>query len=170
MNIETEKIDLAALRKAHRINQQTLADQLDMRQSFLSAIENGKSRLPKNRLGRLLEIFGEEELARYSCSTAAPYSNHSPEEKLSEPDMMAKILRIFHSHEHESDTHNHELHHKKIDELQERIGRLLDRNESLSEKAMTLQERLDLMTAKNIEAQNEIYRLREILIRHNISF
>lgn len=170
MNIDTGKIDLAALRKAHHINQQTLADQLDMRQSFLSAIENGKSRLPQNRLARLIEIFGEDELTRYASYTGTPHSGHAQEERLSESDMMAKILRIFHSHEHESDTHNHELHHKKIDELQERIGRLLDRNENLSEKAMTLQERLDLMTAKNIEAQNEIYRLREILIRHNISF
>lgn len=164
-----KRLDLAALRKAHHINQINLAARLNMKQSFISAIENGKSPLPAIKLALLRDIFGDEEINKYMITT----EDKSPQfniETFSESDMMAQLLRMFHSHEHKEETHNHEMHHRKIDKLQERISILLERNDRLSEKCMTLQERLDLITAKNIEAQNEIFRLKELLLTYGIKY
>ncbi|MDE6294978.1 MAG: helix-turn-helix domain-containing protein [Muribaculaceae bacterium] len=164
-----QRLDLAALRKAHNINQIELAKRLDMKQSFISAIENGKSPLPSVKLALLRELFGEEEVDKFMVE-AEDKSLRLNIENLSESDMMAQLLRMFHSHEHKEESHNHEMHHRKIDELQERISRLLERNDRLADKCMTLRERLDHMTAQNIEAQNEIFRLKELLLSNGIRY
>lgn len=162
-------IDIAALRKAHRISQQSLAEKLSVKQSFLSAIENGRSRLPADKRERLTEIFGEEEIRKFSsCDHHDHPAAPDNDSEISESEMMARLLRIFHSQEHKDDDHNHRLHHQRIDEMQQRIDRLLERNDKISEKNISLQSRLDQSTARIIEARNEIHRLREILIRHGI--
>lgn len=167
--MEYKHIDLKGLRKAHGLNQTDMAERLEITQSFLSSIENGHSRLPKSKYQTLCAIFTAEEIECHTV-TESEAAGRSAKEGLpaTESEMMAQILRIFHTHEHQDENNHHALHHQRLDEMQERITRLLDRNDKLAERALMLQDKLDLMTAKQIEAQNEIFRLHEILLKHGI--
>ncbi|MDE5773449.1 MAG: helix-turn-helix transcriptional regulator [Muribaculaceae bacterium] len=167
--MEYKHIDIKGLRRAHGLNQTDLAERLEITQSFLSSIENGHSRLPKSKYHRLCAIFTAEDIDRHTV-TKNDVPGHSIKDSLpsTESEMMAQILRIFHTHEHQDENNHHALHHQRLDEMQERITRLLDRNDKLAERALMLQNKLDFMTAKQIEAQNEIYRLHKILLKHGI--
>lgn len=59
------RLDLLRLRKRIGMSQRELTEQLHVRPSFLSAIENGRSRLPEEKMEKLKEIAGDEVSSLY---------------------------------------------------------------------------------------------------------
>ena len=165
------RIDIASWRKAPHISQQNHATELAVTQSVLSAIENGRSRLPADKKDRLAEIFGQEQLDKFTYNEPDEGQRPSdPQILLSDSELVGALLRVFHSQEHKDDAHTHMLHHERMDEMQTRIDRLLERNDALAARNVQLQDRLDALGAEHLNLQHEVFRLKEILLRSNIDF
>ena len=153
-----KKLDLLKLRKAIGLSQKELADRLSVQASFLSAIENGRSRFPDEKLEKLKEIVGLEDLEDYMDdevmeTVAVPPHTHA----LDEADSLSQMLR-----------HIHNLAHKSDDSERERISDLLNRIEYLSKRNDRLTDRLDVLSEKLEELREENFRLKDLLIKNNI--
>ena len=76
------RIDLSKLRKRAGMSQRELASLLQVRPSFLSAIENGRSRLPEEKQEKIKEIFALDSLEEYMIDDLAdvvvPPHTHVP--------------------------------------------------------------------------------------------
>ncbi len=151
------KIDLAKLRKRAGISQRELADRLQVRPSFLSAIENGRSRLPEEKLDKIKEIFELESLEDYrieeSEERAVPPHTHSNDQS----DSIAKLLNHFHDLAHQQSS----VHSEHEEELIERIDYLTRRNDRLSDRLDDLRDEVDKLRVENL-------RLKELLIKNSI--
>lgn len=125
------RFDISRLRKENNMSQGELANLLQITQSFLSAIENGKSPLPIEKEGKLCEIFGLKDLGDYILD-AKPGSIEKNLTEMTDSDLFNQLLSRFHKQAHsvETEQHHHD-HHQKIDELQDRLDSLFKRNETL---------------------------------------
>lgn len=152
--------DISRLRKDKGMNQQELAQQLQITQSFLSAIENGKSPLPPEKELRLREIFTDEQLAPYILDPISKADNKRMTE-MTDSDLFNQLLQRFHrqAHSHEDDNH-HQDHHERIDILQQRCDCLFERNERLMERNDRLAEVNDRLREENDKLRMEIDALR----------
>lgn len=85
---------------------------------------------------------------------------------------MQQLKKLFQAHgrEREYDDDSLQVSREEMDSLQERIRRLWVRNETLTEKNSDLQSRIDTLADKMEASTQEIYRLRELLLRNNINF
>lgn len=158
------RIDICKLRKSAGISQRQLADQLQVRQSFLSAIENGRSRLPEEKEQRLIDIFGHDMVEKFciadeQAALAAPAAALNA--GLSESDIVGQLLKHFHDLAHKSDSHTHQADSEQIDALRQRNDFLNQRNDKLSERIDELRDELDRL-------RREIYHLKELLITNGI--
>lgn len=150
---------MARLRKRAGISQRDLADMLQVRPSFLSAIENGKSRLPEEKLEKIKEIFEIDELSGYMIDddremTVPPHTHLGDG-----GDSLTSLL-----------THIHELAHQKSrchgeeeENMSSRIDFLLRRNDRLSDRIDDLREEVDRLREENL-------RLKELLVRNGIPY
>ena len=144
------KFDIARLRKENGMSQGELASRLLMTQSFLSAIENGKSPLPIEKEEKLCEIFHLKNLDDYNISK----KDETDEKKLNnmtDSDLFNQLLNRFHrqAHSMEGDSHHHD-HHQQIEELQKKLDtlflrndHLMERNEKLSDENDRLRKQID---------------------------
>lgn len=151
------KIDLAKLRKRAGMSQKELAELLQVRPSFVSAIENGKSRVPEEKIERLKEIFELRDLDNYIIDDqpeimVPPHTHHSDQS-----DALTQLLNHFHDLAHQRD------HDKSSSELEERVEYLAKRNDRLSERIDTLRDEVDALRKENLL-------LKEKLIRNGIQF
>lgn len=155
------RLDLLRLRKVAGISQRELAEKLSVRPSFLSAIENGKSRFPEEKIERLKEIIGCDDLNDFMVednhggAAAVPPHTHLPEET----DAITQLLKHIHAQAHKSDN---ESKAREI-ELEERIEFLAKRNDRLSDRIDDLRDEVDGLRAEN-------FRLKELLTKNGISF
>ena len=161
------RIEIARLRKDHGMSQSELAQQLQITQSFLSAIENGKSPLPPEKEARIMELFSMPDLSAYTADSQ-PAAAAKGLGDLSEAELIKQLLTRFHENAHskDSEAHHHD-HHERIEALEacnnsllERNDALLDRNEKLATKNDELRDEIDRL-------RDEIYRLRSQLIGTN---
>ena len=139
------RIDIAQLRKSIGLNQQELAQRLQITQSFLSAIENGRSPLPAEKEARLAEIFPDVDLSAFIVDTEreAPKSI----DEMTETEMINMFLQRFHSQAHRhDDSQHHQQHHQRIElleaqnaELNRQNGLLLDRLNDVLLRLLNLQ-------------------------------
>lgn len=154
------RLDISRLRKMAGMSQRTLADKLGVRQSFLSAIENGKSRVPEDKLERIKQMFGEEAVAHCMIAEEADgvdMSGHTH----GEADTLTHLLQHIHEQAHQmSDTISSPQRHREA-ELEEHNSYLAKRNDQLSE-------RLDLLREEIDELRKENLRLKELLVEHGI--
>lgn len=155
-----KKIDLLKLRKAAGLSQKELADRLAVQASFLSAIENGRSRFPDEKIEKLKEIVALDDLDDFMVNEdsdlpVVPPHTHS----IDEADTLSQMLR-----------HIHNLAHKSDDTGREKVSDLLTRIEYLSKRNDRLTERLDQMSEKLETLREENFRLKELLIRNRIEF
>lgn len=164
------RIEIARLRKDHGMSQNELAQKLQITQSFLSAIENGKSPLPPEKEERMLEIFSLPDLKQYTSETLSPAEAARQLAEMTDSDLFNQLLQRFHTHAHnrENDSHHNE-HHERISVLEEqnsalleRIDRMMERNDNLATKNDDLRNDIDGL-------RTEIYRLKSLLISNNIS-
>ena len=155
-----KKIDLLKLRKAAGLSQKELADRLAVQPSFLSAIENGRSRFPDEKLEKLKEIFYLEDLEDFMVeettdTTVVPPHTHSHEET----DTLSQLLMHIHNLAHKTDN----LDKAREKTLLNRLEFLSNRNDRLSERMDDLREKIDSLMEEN-------FRLKEILLKNNISY
>ncbi|MDE6825494.1 MAG: helix-turn-helix domain-containing protein [Paramuribaculum sp.] len=156
-------IDISRLRKHYGMNPRLLAEKLNVRQSFLSAIENGRSRMPDDKLPRLMEIFSLENFDGFMMDEAAPDVVQVPPHTHSgiESDPLTKLLMHIHRQAHnDSDSHDSRA---REEELEARIDSLVERNERLSDKIDNYRDEIDTL-------RNEILRLKQLLVANSISF
>lgn len=153
------RIDLVRLRKRAGISQRQLADMLQVRPSFLSAIENGRSRIPDEKLERIKEIFELDNFDGYIVESApsAGGGDYTHTHAADQSDSFTHLL-----------THFHELAHKNShsvadDDSADRIDFLSRRNDRLSERIDDLRDEVDSLRAENL-------RLKELLVRNGIDY
>lgn len=152
------RIEIARLRKDHGMSQSELAQQLQITQSFLSAIENGKSPLPPEKEARIMELFSMPDLSAYTAEAPAQGAAKSVAD-LTEAELIKQLLTRFHEHAHskDSEAHHHD-HHERIETLEASNNSLLARNDALLA-------RNEKLAAKNDELRDEIDRLRDEIYR-----
>lgn len=155
-----KKLDLLRLRKAAGLSQKELADRLAVQPSFLSAIENGRSRFPDEKIERLKEIMMLDDLENYMVdeepdAISIPPHTHA----LDESDALSQMLRHIHNLAHKNDGCGKD----RENELLNRIEFLADRNDRLSTRIDDLRETVDRLREEN-------FHLKELLLRNNISF
>ena len=143
------------------MSQGELASLLQMTQSFLSAIENGKSPLPIEKEERLCEIFGLQSLDAYCISRKEDAGDRKVTE-MTDSDLFNQLLNRFHrqAHSHEGDNHHHD-HHIRIEQLQEMVNKLFERNDNLMKRNDRLSEDNDRLRKEIDQYRKEIDNLRK---------
>lgn len=166
------RYDISRLRKEKGMSQNELASHLQMTQSFLSAIENGKSPLPIEKEEKLCEIFGIPSLNPYILDKKTERMDKEMTE-MTDSDLFNQLLSRFHKQAHSSeDEHHHHDHHQKIDELQQkldtlfsRIDALMIRNDNLSAQNDSLRADIDAYRKEIDALKEENYSLRNQLLK-----
>ncbi len=153
------RIDFVKLRKRAGMSQRELADLLQVRPSFLSAIENGKSRMPDEKLDKIKDIFELDSLDDYmiedhSDSIVPPHTH-----AMDQSDTLAQLLNHFHELAHQKER-EHSGHDAEADA---RIEFLSKRNDRLSERVDDLREEVDSLRQENL-------RLKELLLKNGIQY
>ena len=146
-----ERYDIARLRKEHGMSQSELAQRIQVKQSFLSAIENGRSPLPADKEQRILELFGLTSLQAYVKPDA-------PAPEPAEGSQFVQLLNEFHTQAHRS---SDDTPADRLTLLEERNYRLTTRNDALNDK-------IDELRDENERLRHENARLKDLLLRHSI--
>lgn len=164
------RIDITRLRKNRGMSQNELSRRLNMTQSFLSAIENGKSPLPPEKESMLLEIFEIPNFDEYLIETGESSGNKKMDE-LTDSDLFNQLLHRFHrqAHSKEVSHHHHQSHHDRISQLEEYLESLMQRNDKLMQRNEVLAEDNDRLRDEIENLRNEIYRLKSLLVSNGIS-
>lgn len=180
------RIDISKIRKEHGMNQQQLAERLQINQSFLSAIERGKSPLPADKELRIKEIFGLADFSPYMIGEDSDGRATSTVNQLDE-ERIARMIGILHAQAHKEldreeamehvrgldvsgDAHeiSHALAHKEIDrffaDLRARNELLETRNMQLTERNETLNQKITDLLEEVESLRQENFRLREQLL------
>lgn len=160
------RFDIARLRKEKGMSQGELAARLQMTQSFLSAIENGKSPLPVEKEEKLREIFLLDDLNDYRIGKGAKTDTKITE--MTDSDLFNQLLSRFHHQAHSKEgSHHHHDHHEEIEELKARLDALflrndalMARNDRLSADNDNLRREIDSYRATIESLREEIYRLK----------
>ena len=168
------RYDIARLRKEKGMSQSELANQLQITQSFLSAIENGKSPLPIEKEEKLCEIFGIKNLSTFVVDKKMEPDSKKLAE-MTDSDLFNQLLSRFHKQAHSEDTeHHHHDHHEKINDLQNKMEALFTRNDALMIRNDRLSDGNDRLRAEidnyRIEIERlraENYSLKQRLLEHN---
>lgn len=158
------RIDIPRLRKTRGMSQGELAQLLQIPQSFLSAIENGKSPLPPEKESKLLEIFKLDSFKEFMTGPQAAVAD-SPTSSfagMTEGELFNQLLSRFHEHAHRNDQsgESHHDHHERIAVLEERNDRLMLRNDQLLERNDRLSAENDRLREEIDSLRAEIFRLR----------
>lgn len=153
------RIDLVRLRKRIGISQRELAEMLQVRPSFLSAIENGKSRLPEEKMDKIKEIFELDDLEDYiiddTLENGVPPHSHISDQSES----ITQLLNHFHdlAHQRNKSQYDHDS------ETFSRIDFLLKRNERLSDRVDELRDEVDSLREENLK-------LKELLLKNGLTY
>lgn len=159
--MDMRRLDLVRLRKNAGLSQKELADMLSVRPSFLSAIENGRSRLPEEKLERMRDIFKMDDFSEYMVEDKAeavpvvPPHTHIAESD----DALTALLKHIHAQAHMTD----DLSKSREAELEERISYLTERNDRLSDRLDDLREQVDRLREEN-------FHLKELLALNGIQY
>ena len=161
------RFDIARLRKKKGMSQNELAQQLQMTQSFLSAIENGKSPLPVEKEERLCEIFNLPNLADYIADQKNDLQDRKVTE-MTDSDLFNQLLSRFHKQAHSAEgDHHHHNHHEKIESLEEKVEALYLRNDKLMQRNDKLNEKNDRLREENDKLRVEVENLRSEIFSLN---
>ncbi|MCH5240503.1 MAG: helix-turn-helix domain-containing protein [Muribaculaceae bacterium] len=161
------RFDISRLRKENGMSQNELAQHLQMTQSFLSAIENGKSPLPIEKEEKLCEIFGIPNLKDYITDKKSENSAEAHVSKMTDSDLFNQLLSRFHKQAHSAESeHHHHDHHQKIQELESRLDvmfarfdDLMARNDRLTAENERLREQIDAYRTEIDALRKENYNL-----------
>lgn len=154
------RYDISRLRKENGMSQSELANLLQITQSFLSAIENGKSPLPMEKEEKVCEVFGIDNLNKYVIENRFEVEDKKLTE-MTDSDLFNQLLSRFHKQAHSSESeHHHHDHHQRIDELSQQVELLFARNDSLMTRNDSLSADNDRLRSEIDNYRREIDRLR----------
>lgn len=160
------RIDLLRLRKSAGMSQRELAELLQVRPSFLSAIENGRSRMPEEKLEKLKEIFMLDDLDDYmreeKDEVTVPPHTHAElphTHVMAQGDSLTQLLRHIHDLAHREDKAGFEHEQGMASKLEY----LEKRNDRLSERVDNLRDEVDSLRVENL-------RLKELLVKNGIQY
>ena len=154
-----KRIDFVRLRKRPGMSQRELADRLQVRPSFLSAIENGKSRMPDEKLDKIKDIFELDSLDDYMVDEYAEQIVPPHTHAMDQNDTLTQLLNHFHDL-----AHQREREHSGQDaDAVERIEFLTKRNDRLSERVDNLRDEIDALRKENLH-------LKELLLKNGIQY
>ncbi len=170
------RIDIAKLRKDHKMSQQQLAERLQINQSFLSAIERGKSPLPAGKQERISEIFGVNDFSAYMVDDSEGVFSSLSQDSLKN-DMIARMLGYFHARAHQeidsqyglpyghshddADSAHFQAHAQVHQEIDRFFADLKTRNEQLESRNILLTERNEMLNQKIMDLLDELEALRQ---------
>lgn len=153
------RFDISRLRKDNGMSQSELANLLQITQSFLSAIENGKSPLPVEKEEKLREVFGHSNLNDYVIDKRDSSDKNLTD--MTDSDLFNQLLSRFHKQAHsEESEHHHHDHHQKIEELESKLDSLFNRNDALMLRNDSLSADNDKLRSELDAARSEIEKLR----------
>ena len=163
------RIEIARLRKDHSMSQSELAKRLQVTQSFLSAIENGKSPLPPEKEEKLLEIFNLPDLSAYTADITSSRENGGKKlGELTDTDLFNQLLSRFHQQAHSKESsHHHHDHHQRIEQLEENLASMMIRNDRLMERNERLAEINDNLRNEVEHLRKEIFNLKTRIVSTN---
>lgn len=168
-----KRIDIAKLRKSAGISQRQLAEMLQVRPSFLSAIENGRSRLPEEKMLKIKELLDIDSFEAYLIDEPAESVVIVPPHTHNEPvDSLAHLINQFHDLAHRSQDLSHHNHGGNTTDADPdgRIEYLTKRNDRLNDRVDELRQQVDSLREKLYEIREENLRLKELLIRNGIAY
>lgn len=160
------RIEIARLRKEHGMSQSELAQQLQITQSFLSAIENGKSPLPPEKEQRLHEIFAKSDLKDYTLDATGGNSSKALA-AMSDMDLFHQLVTRISQQSQNKDVSK--TMRDRCTQLEEQNHALLQRNDRLMERNEKVDMKLDALRGEIDALRNEVFRLKSILLSHNIN-
>lgn len=159
------RIDLLKIRKTAGLSQRQLAEMLAVRPSFLSAIENGRSRFPEDKIERLLEICGIDDIAPFvtqdDIEASAPVPPHTHPHTHGDDAVITHILEHIHSEAHSRPSSDRQINEKIINILEGQVNRLMDTVNKLYDQMHEQHKEYSKMSEENI-------RLRWLLRSHGI--
>lgn len=170
-------LDLQKIRKEFNVTQKALADMLNINQSFLSNIENGRSPLPPDKREKILQAFNISRPEDYTIEVSEPqniknvqrsfiggnnFTNNSSIESSELLIEIRKMLELYFGNNTESDNVSKILS-DQLDKSAKRISVLEEKNESLYEK-------IDKLQARILSIQEENLTLRRILAERGIEY
>lgn len=170
-------LDLQKIRKEFNVTQKALADMLNINQSFLSNIENGRSPLPPDKREKILQAFNISRPEDYTIEVSEPqniknvqrsfiggnkFTNNSLIESSELLIEIRKMLELYFGNNTESDNVSKILS-DQLDKSAKRISVLEEKNESLYEK-------IDKLQARILSIQEENLTLRRILAERGIEY
>ncbi|MDE6557175.1 MAG: helix-turn-helix domain-containing protein [Duncaniella sp.] len=151
------RIDLTRLRKRAGMSQRDLAERLQVQPSFLSAIENGRSRMPDEKMETLKEIFELDNFDDYLLPDEAEREVPPHTHPADQNDLFSQLLNHFHEEAHRRSPVENSR------DLLSRIEYLTRRNDRLSERIDNLREEIDSLRSEN-------FRLKETLLKNGLTY
>lgn len=171
------KYDIRSIRKHLDLSQKEMAAELGIRQSFLSAIENGKSPLPKDKAEIIKGMVKPAKISDFLIETDKNDGKNTgrrgvatPLENSGETDMFKELLNYFHTQAHREQDEHHVNMHKQFDAMQERADRLVEKNDALVSKCELLSAKIESLREELHSAKSENLRLKELLLSNGIKF
>lgn len=144
------------LRKKYSMTQRELASRLEMRQSFLSAIESGRSKMPVKKMELLRSLFPEvdspdEQVVDESVKEVAAVDGGVA--GVGDANEISRLLTHFHERAHRDGAFGESHLMKRIETLESRNDKLAERNDVLSAQNDSLRAEIDSL-------RSEIFSLR----------
>lgn len=148
------------------MSQNELAQHLQITQSFLSAIENGKSPLPTEKEARILEIFSLHDLSGYTSDSISEKQKSIAD--MSEGDLIRQLLNRFYSQTQvkEVDARVQQCN-DRIKELEQRNSDIMRHADNILQRNERLNQRNDELRAQVDELRDENFRLRRLLAEYH---
>ena len=167
-------LDILRIRKEKKVTQKALADMLNINQSFLSNIENGRSPLPHDKMIKIIETLGITNPDEYMKEVADTNNVKNVQRtilgsntftNMSTTQSSAEISDLIEGLRNQIIEQNKLIDYmkEKLDKSDNRIAKLEERNDELNQKNGLIFHELK-------QANEEIWKLRNLLVKHNIEY
>lgn len=162
------RYDLKRLRTDHKITQKELADRLKVTQGFLSSVEKWRNPFPDDRIDDLQKVFPDVDLTEYEVSdedvpreNVGSFKRHS-EIDINDSKLLLRLLDVI----GKSTTSLDDARSAESEESTDWRRRY----DKLNDKYEELRAERDSLLREKYELRDEIFRLRELLMKNNIDY
>ncbi len=162
------RYDLKRLRTDQKITQKELADRLKVTQGFLSSVEKWRNPFPDDRIDDLQKVFPDVDLTEYEVSeedvpreNVGSFNRHS-EIDINDSKLLLRLLDVI----GKSTTSLDDARSAESEETTDWRRRY----DKLNDKYEELRAERDSLLREKYELRDEIFRLRELLMKNNIDY
>lgn len=162
------RYDLKRLRTDQKITQKELADKLKVTQGFLSSVEKWRNPFPDERIDDLQKVFPDVDLTEYEVSdedvpreNVGSFNRHS-EIDINDSKLLLRLLDVIGKSTTSLDDAR-SAESVETTDWRKRYDKLNDKYEELRAER-------DSLLREKYELRDEIFRLRELLMKNNIDY